>query len=554
MSFSTSSGIAPPSIKLQRQLTGAADLSQADGGFGAALAAAALAAPTSSGTVGFVQPPAEVYDFRIAGVTDAGVVGKQNQDDFFIWEAADRQTIIAGVFDGHGREMGQAAARVAKTSLRDELSKPETLARLRASPKATLEAAFAAAHRAIDAHFQASYEGQGWTVTRAPEGFLLRTRAAGGAPMCVHGGTTATVLIVLDGRRLIVSNVGDSTAIIAGLGTEGALRPIDEWVPTAGGAPVGLPPASTGASQGAGASALGGAGSGSAAGAAGEVSPSLPPIAAVPSTFGAVAGAPATSSCSYSAPEPLSAGAAAYVPVPAAVASSYMELSADHSPESPSEFRRMQRFRPSPSGEDRPELLFVYDTLSASKLACPSIFAPAPGGAAGLGAGGEAALGLVKTERGAYYKNVRCEWATLVATPPTASFQDALAFTRSLGDLHLQAYGVSHEPETWWMELTAPGMSAAAAARGGCKSLVSHPTAIVLASDGIWDNWKFEEVAAFALQPERLARVGASGTALAATAELMAENLDRGHANFGSSADNMTALTLYLFPRDPRAE
>lgn len=432
--------------------------------------------------------------------------------------------------------------------MRDELSKPETLARLRASPKATLEAAFAAAHRAIDSHFQASYEGQGWSVTRAPEGFLLRTRAAGGAPMCVHGGTTATVLIVLDGRRLIVSNVGDSTAIIAGLGTEGALRPIDEWIPTAGGAPVGLPAPATGASQGAGASASGGAG---AAGAVGESS-SLPPIATLPVAFGAVAGAPATSSCSFSPAEPLSAGAAAYVPVPGAVSSSYMELSADHSPESPSEFRRMQRFRPAPNGEDRPELLFVYDTLSASKLACPSIFAPAPGGAVGDPAGSQ--LGLVKTERGAYYKNVRCEWATLVATPPTASFQDALAFTRSLGDLHLQAYGVSHEPETWWMELTAPAMAAAAAARGGSKALVSHPTAIVLASDGIWDNWKFEEVAAFALQPERLARVGATGSALSATAELMAENLERGHANFGSSADNMTALTLYLFPRDPRAE
>ena len=29
-----------------------------------------------------------------AGITDAGVDGKQNQDDYFIWEAADRQTIM----------------------------------------------------------------------------------------------------------------------------------------------------------------------------------------------------------------------------------------------------------------------------------------------------------------------------------------------------------------------------------------------------------------------------------------------------------------------------
>jgi hypothetical protein len=49
--------------------------------------------------------------------------------------------------------------------------------------------------------------------------------------------------------------------------------------------------------------------------------------------------------------------------------------------------------------------------------------------------------------RGKYYKNVRSEWASLVATPPHALFQDALAFTRSLGDLHLQTYGVSFLPE-----------------------------------------------------------------------------------------------------------
>ena len=40
-----------------------------------------------------------------------------------------------------------------------------------------------------------------------------------------------------------------------------------------------------------------------------------------------------------------------------------------------------------------------------------------------------------------YYKNVRKEWASLVSAPSTACFPDALAFTRSLGDLHLQTYG-----------------------------------------------------------------------------------------------------------------
>lgn len=445
--------------------------------------------------------------------------------------------------------MGQAAAKVAKTVMREELAKPETLARLRLSPKATLDQAFATAHKAIEAHFAQSYESQGWIVTRAPEGYLLRTKpgSSNSSPLCVHGGTTATVLIVLDGRRLIVSNVGDSTAIIAGLGVAGMLRPIEEWVPSQAGAPVrvDLPPPSSSSSTGAGAGAT-------------TASSVLPPIPALPVAANPVSGAPPTSTCLYTAPCPLKAKA--YHPVPAEVSSSYMELSADHSPESHTEFARMHAYRPCPSGTPhKPELLFVYDSFTASKLQCPPIFDfPAAGAATSAGNSSSSSSispGPVKTERGSYYKNVRCEWATLVATPPHAPFQDALAFTRSLGDLHLQTYGVSHTPESWWMDLLLPSSSEGSAAAGGGgggglegKPLVPHPTAIVLASDGLWDNWKFEEVAAFALTPDRVAKVHSMGSALGPAAELMDENIRRGHANFGNSADNMTALVMYLFP------
>lgn len=234
--------------------------------------------------------------------------------------------------------------------------------------------AFRNAHVAIEEAFRKHYEDQGWLVERAPEGYLTRmNKSRTGALMCIHGGSTATVLVVLDGRRVVVANVGDSTAIVVGLGSAGALRPVSEWVP--------IPPRSGAA-------------------------PSSPAFAAA-----------------ASAPPPL----ASYVPVPPAVASSYMELSADHSPESPSEFARMHSFRPHGSLPYHPELLFVYDTLTSSKLSCPPIFEVDM-------RSGKAE----KTERGSYYKNVRCEWATLVATPPHAPYQDALAFTRSLGDLHLQ--------------------------------------------------------------------------------------------------------------------
>lgn len=48
-----------------------------------------------------------VYKIYAAAITDPGVAGKQNQDDLFLWESPDKQTFIAGILDGHGRDLGQ---------------------------------------------------------------------------------------------------------------------------------------------------------------------------------------------------------------------------------------------------------------------------------------------------------------------------------------------------------------------------------------------------------------------------------------------------------------
>ena len=104
----------------------------------------------------------------------------------------------------------------------------------------------------------------------------------------------------------------------------------------------------------------------------------------------------------------------------------------------------MRAFRPDrrraqaagvPGGCLWPEMRFVYDAQARVKHECRSCFA----------VDGRTGTPSV-TSCGEYYKNVRSEWASLVTTPPTARFQDALAFTRSIGDLHLHAYGVSHDP------------------------------------------------------------------------------------------------------------
>lgn len=419
------------------------------------------------------------------------------------------------------------AARVAKESFLRSLTSPEGLHGVRSHPRETLSRAFADAHLAIEAAFRKWYEDAGWSVSKGAgkEGYLTRTKP-GAAPQCVHGGTTATVVVLLDGQRLVISNVGDSTALLCGVGEAGQLRSIDEWQPVQ--AVVN------------GAAARGGGEGGGAGSRAGDT--------------------PASGSAT---------------PIPPALLCSFMELSADHSPESASEFGRMHRFRPHASLPHHPELMFVYDTLTASKTACPPIFDV------------DTASGTcARTDRGNYYKNVRCEWASLVSTPLHAPYQDALAFTRSLGDLHLQMYGVTHAPEIWWIDLAVPASAGGGVAglgegrRGGGGDameiaeelasklalsgsqmsdaggggpvhgapIVVHPIAVVLCSDGVWDNWKFQDVSSFVLDKARVDAVHRSGTSDAAAGDLMAANLDRARVNFGSSADNMTAISESRVP------
>lgn len=83
------------------------------------------------------------------GITDEGVRGKVNQDDFFVWRSADGASYVMGVFDGHGRDLGHFAARVTKESFKASLGNEAALAALRANPGPVLHAAFETAHGAV---------------------------------------------------------------------------------------------------------------------------------------------------------------------------------------------------------------------------------------------------------------------------------------------------------------------------------------------------------------------------------------------------------------------
>ena len=219
--------------------------------------------------------PGAQLQARLGVATDIGG-GQVNQDEGGFLELEGGNVIVLAVFDGHGRELGELAAQVAKQSVFAALKRPEVLAELRVSPKAVFVRLFAEAHDHIRKAFSDKYVAAGWEVAVTPEGYLTKRQGPNSPWSCTHGGTTATVCVLLDKWRLVVANVGDSTALWGGIGETG---------------------------------------------------------------------------------EPV-----------------YKELSAEHSPEAPSEFRRVRAFRPSPQSPTLPEMRFVYDAPSFSKNQCPSVF------------------------------------------------------------------------------------------------------------------------------------------------------------------------------------
>jgi len=477
------------------------------------------------------QGPPRSWTFSVSGATDPGVKYKENQDEVFYWVSEDQRAAVACVLDGHGREFGRLAAQTARMHFSRELTTPLFIARMKEDPKGSMEAVFSGAHAAIKDALIAHCTAEGWTV-RNVGGILTRFKPqctgndVGATESCIHGGTTATVVMIIEGRWVFTAHVGDSTALL--MGTHGAqVRDAAEWVPR----------------------------------------------------VEKVVDAPDISSSQLIASQvfPISSShlqqGALFI----------QELTRDHSPESPTEWRRVTSFRRHPSSEFQPELLFIYDNLShTGKRDCQPIFPPPT--ATGTSTIPECISSESVSSRlpepsrqGTYYKNLRKEWASLVITPPSALFTDALAFTRSLGDFQLQTYGVSHIPDVTWVDLLArpvaissgvPLSSSAGSTDPVCSnsplhsSLVETPSrylsAIALASDGIWDNWLYESFAERLYEElavadggpsesDSLSSTGFANITRLAVHAMMEDSLSRGNINFGDSMDNMS-LVLFCFP------
>ena len=151
-------------------------------------------------------------------------------------------------------------------------------------------------------------------------------------------------------------------------------------------------------------------------------------------------------------------------------------ITREHSPENINEYKRIRKFRQSKENPNCAELKFVYDEQGREKSWCPPIFNVSE----------EGVPTIIEEGFHYYYKNVRKDRATYVATPFESRYSDALASTRSIGDFNINTFGVSEKPEIQSIEL---------------HSLIvdENPLCIVLASDGVWDNWKYEDVCNFVM-------------------------------------------------------
>uniref|UniRef100_A0A7S2RFN5 PPM-type phosphatase domain-containing protein n=1 Tax=Rhizochromulina marina TaxID=1034831 RepID=A0A7S2RFN5_9STRA len=527
-----------------------------------------------------------------AGATDIGG-GRENQDMWLSWtDPAGSGTAVLGVLDGHGRDIGRLAALTGRDHILQWLSDSGNVKVLRESPVESLGQLFESTHLAIKERFRVSLVEQGWQVEEVEEGgYLLKRRHAHLPWICVHGGSSCSLVLLLDGTRLLSANVGDSSVLLGRIRRTGGVcetLPIPEncMIRLADLASEHLHDADINQLLDGGATSSGSkkrsraflsmlASRENSYSSEEYAAPSLStPAVASATTSSAASALPA--SISPEAPPSPSKPVAVYdrrlpvpgetfpTPTPAGATSSYLLFCAEHSPESPLEFERLRRVRPASSRERRghPELLMVYDSPGhggGGKAACPPIFELNPADISQL---------PTVLNKGRYYKNVRSEWASLISTPRPARFQDALAFTRSLGDLHLQSYGVSYLPEVFEVDLAALFSSSTSPATpmdGSPGERESVVLSLLACTDGVWDNWKFEDCINYVVDSNVLAAVHESEPPLApgavltgdvppvgstiqsAVDRLIAENARLSRRNFGSSADNATAILAYLW-------
>ena len=223
--------------------------------------------------------------------------------------------------------------------------------------------------------------------------------------------------------------------------------------------------------------------------------------------------------------------------------STYIELTCDHSPESIDEYIRMRTFKCSDENPNHAELLCVYDNQHKHKPRCPHVFDIS-----------ESGIPTIRQDDGKfehYHKNVRKEKASYVSD---RGGDNVLSVTRALGDFKLQTLGLSNKPEIQSIDLEPIfeqlkiQIDAAKVDTEIVKSADPMSVCVVLCTDGVWDNWIYDHVCKFVMDPSCLNAIVADtekGAARVAKS-FMLRNQTFARKNFGDGSDNATGIVMYI--------
>ncbi|EQC37099.1 hypothetical protein SDRG_05326 [Saprolegnia diclina VS20] len=326
----------------------------------------------------------------VHGVTDPGNPAKENQDTFFTLRHRDH--VVLAVFDGHGSACGLLASSTARDFFREKLSLQETYVELEAQPERTLRRLFHDCHLAIKAALRQRYEDANNNVQERKGGFLVIKPTLLQRSVLVQGGTTASIVIILHGTRLLCANVGDSAVLLA---SGSAVVSDTSWK-------------------------------------------ALSSMLRVHCAHGPRCSQPPDMNAEQVKPPLL------------------LLLTGEHSPEAKSEFETVARQRHAPHAPLTPELLFLYDSIvpgvssNGRRLTLREKHALLERHPVFCVRNNRE---IASAGEGSYYKNVRQEWASLCCTPGKAKYHESLAFTRSLGDFYMHHYGITHEPDIFEVAL-----------------------------------------------------------------------------------------------------
>lgn len=223
--------------------------------------------------------------------------------------------------------------------------------------------------------------------------------------------------------------------------------------------------------------------------------------------------------------------------------STYIELTRDHSPENADEYVRMREFKRSDENPNHAELLCIYDNQYKYKPSCPHVFDIS-----------EFGVPTIRQDDGSfeyYYKTVRNEKASYISD---RLGENVLSVTRALGDFKLQTLGLSSNPEIRSINLEPIfeqlklQIDAVKVDTETIKPVDPMTVCVVLCSDGVWDNWIYDDVCKFVMDPSCLSAIVADeekGAARVAKS-FMLRNQTFARKNFGSGSDNATGIVMYI--------